>query len=118
MHVSGENFDVLMNRYLDVCNKAIEENKEDFFYKRVWGISERIFKTYHMHIAVYDDRVKNLYVLRYADHKISEDRSVKPDFERSWHINYSYLKHVVDNPEQYIKHPAKLDWDWLKNKVA
>ena len=46
-----------------------------------------------------------------------EDKKVTPNPDKAWNINYSYLKNVVDNPDEYIKHPFKLDLDWFKNKV-
>ena len=43
--------------------------------------------------------------------KILEKTHVAP--EDVWPFKFSYLKHVVENPQDYIEHPAKLDWGWL-----
>ncbi len=108
----------LLQKYLDVCNKAIEENKNEFPYKQAMSSFERMFENNNIHIAIYDDRVKDMYVLKYKNSKLSNETSEEPVLEKSWHINYSHLKHVVDNPEQYIKHPIKLDWEWVKNRTT
>ena len=64
--------------------------------------------------AVYDDRPKVLYTLQLTEDmkiKIVEKKHAVP--EDAWPFKYSYLKQVIDNQEDYIEHPAKLDWGWL-----
>jgi hypothetical protein len=28
------------------------------------------------------------------------------------------MQKVVDNPQEYVDHPEKLDWDWLTNRLG
>jgi hypothetical protein len=42
----------------------------------------------------------------------------KEDPSIAWKVPESYLKDVVENAEDYINHPAKLDWEWLKQRVG
>ena len=42
----------------------------------------------------------------------------KQEPEAGWKVSRSYLESVVENADEYIEHPAKLDWDWLKSRVG
>ena len=62
---------------------------------------------------------KLAYMLRLTkDMKIEivEKKTIPP--EDAWPFTYQYLKRVVDNPQDYIDHPAKLEWGWLENHLC
>lgn len=112
---SVEEYERIFERYLDICNQAIEKNKDKFPYMEIWKArwkkqgSENILEC-----AVYDDRPKVIYRLQLTEDmkiKIIEKTHVAPS--DAWPFRYSYLKHVVENPQDYIDHPANLDWGWL-----
>jgi hypothetical protein len=64
--------------------------------------------------VVYDDRPKVIYTLGLTeDMKIKIIKKEPVVREDVWPFKYSYLKQVVDNPQEYIEHPANLDWGWL-----
>jgi hypothetical protein len=46
-----------------------------------------------------------------------QDATETPDAEEGWKVNVSYLQQVVDNPQEYIDNPAKLDFDWLRDRL-
>lgn len=110
-----EEYERVFERYLDVCNQSIERNKDKFPYMEIWKARLKNLGPDHiLECAVYDDRPKVIYKLRLTDGmkiEIIEKTQVAPD--RAWPFKYSYLKHVVDNPQDYIDHPANLDWGWL-----
>lgn len=115
--MSKKEMNELFKQYIEVCNKAIDANKDDFPFKQLWGMGGKMFENYEVHMAIYDDRPQDIHVLRFKDYEFKEDTKAKPNEKKAWGVNYSYLKKVVDNPEEYIKHPTKLDWDWLKSKL-
>jgi len=45
--------------------------------------------------------------------KILKKEPVDPKY--AWPFPFSYLKQVVDNPQEYIDHPGNLDWGWLND---
>ena len=112
---SVEEYERIFERYLDICNQAIEKNKDKFPYMQIWRArwnqrgAENILQC-----AVYDDRPKVIYTLL-----LTEDMTIKILEKKrftakdAWPFKYSYLKHVVDNPQDYIDNPATLDWGWL-----
>ena len=110
-----EEYERVFERYLDVCNQAIEKNKDTFPYMEIWKSRWKSLAPDHiLRCAVYDDRPKIVYTLQLTEDmkiKIIEKTHIAP--EDVWPFKYSYLKHVVNNPQEYINHPAKLDWGWL-----
>ncbi len=110
-----EEYERIFERYLDICNQAIEKNIDKFPYTEIWKARWKSLGPDNvLHCAVYDDRPKVIYTLQLtADMKINilKKAHVAPD--DVWPFKYSYLKHVVDNPKEYIDHPANLDWGWL-----
>ncbi|MFA4995124.1 MAG: hypothetical protein WC521_07475 [Bdellovibrionales bacterium] len=110
-----EEYERIFERYLDVCNQALKKNKDRFPYKEIWAARVKTLGSDNtLQCAVYDDRPKIIYTLR-----LSEDMEIKiikkEPVEQGdvWPLKYSYMKQVVDNPHEYIEHPANLDWGWL-----
>lgn len=107
--------EAIFEQYLDICNQAIEKNKDIFPYSEIWKARWNNQSTNKiLQCAVFDDRPKVVYTLELTqDMKIKIlDKTYTPP-EGVWPFRYSYLKHVVDNPRDYIEHPANLDWGWL-----
>ena len=113
---SVEEYERIFERYLDVCNQAIEKNKDKFPYTEIWGARlQALEEEMKVEAIVYDDRPKAAFMLRLTrDMKIEivEKKALPP--EEAWPFTYQYLKRVVDNPKEYIDNPAKLEWGWLK----
>ncbi|MDX2027953.1 MAG: hypothetical protein SFW62_04900 [Alphaproteobacteria bacterium] len=110
-----EEYERVFERYLDICNQAIEKNKDKFPYMEIWKARwKNLGPDNILQCAVYDDRPKLIYTLQLTeDMKIKIIKKTHATPEDAWPFKYSYLKHVVDNPQDYIEHPANLDWGWL-----
>ena len=110
-----EEYERVFERYLDICNQAIEKNKDRFPYMEIWRARwKKLGADNLLHCTVYDDRPKIVYTLLLTEDmkiKIVKKPPVAPD--DVWPFAYSYLKHVVEHPQDYIEHPANLDWGWL-----
>ena len=108
-------YEEIFQQYLEICNQAIEHNKNKFPYTEIWGAHFKALKTDAiLDAVVYDDRPKLACKLRLTpDMKIEivEKKPIKSEDE--WPFTYQYLKRVVDNPKEYIENPAKLEWGWL-----
>ena len=113
--VPVEEYERTFERYLDVCNQAIEKNKDKFPYSEIWKARWKNIGTKNtLQCAVYDDRPKVVYTLQLTEDmkiKILEKKHDVP--EDIWPFKFTYLKYVANHPEEYIDHPAKLDWGWL-----
>jgi hypothetical protein len=112
-------YDRVFERYLAICNEAIEENKDKSPYREIWGARWDLGKENVFPCAVYDDRPEIVYHLRLAEDmkiRITKKTDIVP--EDAWPFKFSYLKHVVDHPQDYIRHPANLDWGWLADVLG
>jgi len=112
-----EEYDELFKSYLQVCNKAIEQNKDSFPYKQIWDAGSKFLDDSAINIAVYDDRPIISYSVRFNNGEISANKNEISLDGKPWKVTYSYLKKVIDNPDEYIKHPARLDWQWIKSRI-
>lgn len=116
---SNDNVEALFKAYLSICNKALETNKDDVPYKQICDTAEKMLKDNSVKLAVYDDRPKECYCLHIKDNQITMTSGCnRSDPKDAWRVNISYMERVVNNPDEYIKHPTKLDWDWLRNRLG
>lgn len=115
--VTVEEYERIFERYLGICNQAIEKNKHKFPYMEIWKAKQKSLGADNiLRCAVYDDRPKIVYALKLTeDMKIKIVEKAQNISDEVWTYKYSYLKHVVDNAGEYIEHPANLDWGLLTN---
>lgn len=112
----------LFKRYLDICNQALDANKSTFPYNCILKAAQAMLKDKTITLTLYDDRPKTSFELSLKHDHLKVTDSHAPceqtkQSERSWRVNMSYLEDVVLHPEEYIKNPAKIDWDWLRNNI-
>lgn len=111
-----QDYEQVFQQYLEVCNRAIEQNKNKFPYTEIWGERLKSLKEEAVvHAVIFDDRAKLAVKLRLTPDmkiEIAEKKPIPP--EDAWPFTYQYLKRVVENPKEYIDNPAKLEWGWLK----
>lgn len=116
----AEEYEQVFQQYLEICNQAIEQNKNKFPYTEIWGERMKLVEDeMKIEAIVYDDRPKIAYMLRLTkDMKIEivEKKPTPP--QEAWPFTYQYLKRVVDNPQEYIENPARLEWGWLETAFA
>ncbi len=113
---SSEDMKALFEAYLEVCNQALDQHKEEFPYKYIWKAAESVQGESGISLSLYDDEPQEQYTVKLKDAHIDAAPMEKCP-KKGWRVNKSYLKKVTENPEEYIRNPAKLDWDWLKNRI-
>jgi len=113
-----QEYEKIFQQYLEICNRAIEQNRKKFPYTEIWGARFSALeaqKDATLQAIVYDDRPKVVFTLRLTkDMKIEIVEKKHITADKEWPFTYQYLKRVVDNPREYIENPAKLEWGWLK----
>ena len=108
---ASADYDALFQRYVEICNAAIDAHREEFPYKQVWSAA----KNAGVRVAVYDDQPKTEYALRFADERLEAAREGEEEAP-AVRLNLSYLREVVEHPDAYIENPSKLDWHWLRSR--
>ena len=106
----------LFQQYLEICNQAMNAHSHDFPYRQFLSISNALIGDEAIDLAIYDDRPKAAFSLTFKDN-ILTNGGYPDDVKKAWRVNLSYLQKVVENPEDHIAHPEKLDLDWLKSRL-
>lgn len=116
MEVSWNDYDVLMTRYLDVCNRALVLNSDRFPFKQILGSATQSGKGAVVEVNIVDTLPPVSYAMTLGYNGIE----AKPHgdcedcrCDRSWAVSKSYLEDVVMHPDVYIQNPAKINWEWM-----
>ena len=107
----------LFHQYLAVCNKAIKKHENEFPYQQMLSWGETLLGGRPIDLAVYDDEPKAAFSLYFNNHELKNDGD-PVDARKAWRMNLSYLRNVVNHPDDYIEHPERLDLDWLKSRLG
>lgn len=119
----------LFQSYIDVCNKALEFNRDRFPYNHILSTIKEteIGNDMPVAIRVINDQGEPHFFLRLNGNQIvfdtfyytnqccngcDKDCSFKTN-ENVWVVRSSYLENVILNKDEYIKNPAKLNWEWI-----
>lgn len=108
----------LFTKALDVTNEALEENRDSAFYGMLISGMDKYLDGHKAGVAIYDDDPEqpfDYFTVRYLNGKFEILSRGKSEHDTEWSVSREYLTSVADNPETYIKHPAKLDIDWLRH---
>jgi hypothetical protein len=119
MDVTNQDTATLFTQYMDVVNRSIEENRDEFLYKQLLKLGEKLIGDKKIGAAIYQrdpDEPHDWFTLTFKDGKFyAEHGKHAPDI--SWKVKEEHLRNVVSNPDPYVKSPAKLDLDWLKTRL-
>lgn len=101
----------LFDRYLEVCNKAIAKHAEKIPFKQIIE-SEQAQK--NVGVCIVDDIAKPSITMKLDGQKcLCASDVLEGACQTEWRVTRSYLEKVINNPEEYINNPAKIDWDWI-----
>ncbi len=114
--MSAPNCDELLERYLDVCNQALVENRGRFPFKQILGAAEEFGDEGVVDVHVIDVFPEPRYLMEFSGGQIvarAYDRRGGDVCECGWKVSVSYLEDVAKNSDVYIRNPAKIDWEWM-----
>ena len=115
------NDDTLLIEYLDVCNTAMAAKKDSFPHKQALALSMLVFAGRNFSLLLYDhdpDLPDACYTVRFASNQLKLVAEGKQNPVFSCKVKRDYLRKVVGSRQEYIAHPEKLDWDWLKTRFG
>lgn len=110
---------VLIKQYLNIANDALMKQKDDLALKGIVVLLERIFSRENITLEVVDETGESMgyFTTRFTNGQFAPVRPGIYDPETQFIVKRSYLQQVVDNAEEYLNHPIKLDWDWLTGQI-
>ena len=111
----------LMIEYLDVCNVASEVHRYSLPYKPIIAAYDSFFANRQVGIDIYGkdtDEIETTVTIRLVNGRF--EPVPETEVHSSFHIKLSryYMEDVVAHREEYIRHPEKLDWDWIKSRMG
>jgi hypothetical protein len=111
----------LYGRFVQVCNTVLSANCERIPYKQIISSAEKLFGDRAFSMIVYDGKPDNpvaTYRVRFAKGQLHTVGQADESSVFGIKIGKDYMQKVVDNPQEYVDYPEKLDWDWLTNRLG
>ncbi len=106
----------LFQKYLEVCNRALEANRGRFPFKQILGAAKKQAAPRNVEVCIIDDHPEAAYVIHMDQDRIAgklHEACVNCKCDGRWRVRRSYLEEVIKNPQTYIDNPAKIDWEWM-----
>ncbi|MCB1688508.1 MAG: hypothetical protein KDI33_08485 [Halioglobus sp.] len=105
---------------LEVTNSALEELRDKPVIKNVLELIDEHASGRKFGVAIYADSPDDpfdYYTVRLNQRRIEFVSRGKDEPDIAWKVSTEYLRDVVENSDDYISNPLKLDLDWLKQRL-
>jgi len=111
----------LFLQFINTFNVALTKHKETIVYKQMLELGEKILGNKIIGVEVYSEDESSsvaYYTIRLNAGTFDVVSHKQEKSELVWKLKDTYLQHVVDNPHDYVEHPEKFEWDWLKSYIG
>ncbi|MCA9736514.1 MAG: hypothetical protein KC645_02720 [Gemmatimonadetes bacterium] len=108
----------LLTQAIDVVNRSLSANRDHGLYGLLIRALDDHMEGRTWAVAVYDgtpDQREGKFGVRYEQNRFGVVDQVPDD--DPWNASREYLQNLVDEPETYIEHPARMDLDWLTSRL-
>jgi len=111
----------LVRRYFNICNIALAQRREKNIYAAIQTLINQFENGKIITLKVVDiPKVPGVpegyYTTQYIDGKFTSAIKCEHHPDARFTLRKSFLEDVVDNADDYIAHPEKLDWSWLQGR--
>ncbi len=105
----------LVKWYFNVCNTALATPDANPVISLVESLVVNATPNRVITLELVDDADKPLgrYTTRFVDGEFSPVREGEHDPDTRFTLQRSFLRSVVEDSDDYIEHPEKLDWSWM-----
>jgi hypothetical protein len=82
---------------------------------------EMVLRGRTLGVRVHEGNLKRaiaLFAVKFRDGLIHLAAEAHQEADIVWEVSRDRLQEVVENPEHYVDHPAKLDWDVLTKPLG
>ena len=93
----------LFERYLEICNQAIDANKDRFPFKQILSAASAADENKNVEVCIIDDHPEDAFVIQMGEEGIigqPHGDCADCECDSRWKVTRSYLEHVIDNPRQ------------------
>lgn len=116
---TNPNSQKLIQSYLDVVNKTLTTNRDQFPWKQIVDKGEREWHGKNIGIGINNpnDDTPEVHTLEFRKGQFVYLGPGKVNTAYTWEADRQFMQHVVDNPQEYYDNPLKLNWDWMKSSL-
>ncbi len=111
----------LFLQYINTFNVSLTKHKETVIYKQILELGEKMLGDKIIGVEVYSDDASipiDHYTIRLNAGTFDVVSHEQEESELVWKLKDTYLQNVIDNPHEYVDHPEKFEWDWLKSHLG
>lgn len=110
----------LVRQYFNICNQVLAQRRENPFYATIqtvinWFHSGDVITLKVVDIPKEPGIPSGYYTTQYIDGHFTLVEEGEQDPDSCFTLRKSFLEDVVNNADDYIEHPEKLDWSWLQS---
>lgn len=116
-----EDTKALFLKYINIFNVALTKHRETVIYKQILELAEKMLGDKIIGIEVASENATDSVVhfsIRFNAGTFDVVSHDKVESELIWKFKDTYLQKVVDNSHDYVEHPEKFEWDWLKSYLG
>lgn len=114
-----ETYDLFMDA-LEVMNRAMDANRGEGAYGRILDAMDDRLEGHASAVAVYDkdpDEPFDYFTIRFIGGRWELKERGRGEHDTEWKVSTDYLRSLVEDPESYVEHPARLDLDWIADRL-
>jgi hypothetical protein len=110
----------LAKHYFNICNTALAVRGREFPYSLIIPLMNRLFSGQNVSLRVVDDDGAPLeYVTTgFVDGQFTPVRPGVHTPDARFTLRRTYLEEVVEHADDYIRHPERLDWNWIGEQLG
>jgi len=109
----------LVKHYFNICNTALLQKEDNLLYKVAMDIANQFASGDNITLKIVDEQGKPLeyYTAYFKDGQFAPIREGIHEPDAQFSLSKHFLEHVLENADDYIEHPRKLDWSWLLQSI-
>ncbi|MGH7256685.1 MAG: hypothetical protein ACREI3_13020 [Nitrospirales bacterium] len=111
----------LFLQYLNTCNLALAQHRDAIPHKQILELVGTMLRDRPIGVVVYaenPDHPLGQYTIRFSGGSFDVVAHERQKASLDWKVRVSYLQRIVDHSDDYIAHPERLEWDWLKSRLG
>jgi hypothetical protein len=112
----------LLRGALHVVNEVMDAYRDRMPYAQLLKLGDTVLSGYNIDVLVHheDDPCETLacftmQLRKGAFELVSADG--EPSYSE-WRVSRGDLARLIRHPKEYIEHPSRLDWAWLRSRVG
>ena len=114
-------YDLLFVSAISVWNRALDACRGRYPYDQILTACAGLLNGRFVRVELYEESPVEpvaCFTLRFQKGFIEPVAVEAPGADVSWRVSRRYIEDVVNNQEEFIRDPEKLEWGWLKREAG